>query len=40
MPLLIDGKKISTEIKDELKVTVEELKKQGGDLPGSNSGRR
>ena len=29
MPLLIDGKKISTEIKDELKVTVEELKKQG-----------
>ena len=28
MPLLIDGKKISTEIKDELKVTVEELKKQ------------
>lgn len=31
MPLLIDGKKISTEIKDELKVTVEELKKQGVD---------
>lgn len=29
MPLLIDGKKISTEIKDELRVTVEELKKQG-----------
>ena len=29
MPLLIDGKKISTEIKDELKITVEELKKQG-----------
>ena len=29
MPLLIDGKKISTEIKDELKVTVEKLKKQG-----------
>ena len=29
MPLLIDGKKISTDIKDELKVTVEELKKQG-----------
>lgn len=29
MPLLIDGKKISTEIKDELKGTVEELKKQG-----------
>lgn len=29
MPLLIDGKKISNEIKDELKVTVEELKKQG-----------
>ena len=29
MPLLIDGKKISTEIKDELKVNVEELKKQG-----------
>lgn len=29
MPLLIDGKKISTEVKDELKVTVEELKKQG-----------
>ena len=29
MPLLIDGKKISTEIKAELKVTVEELKKQG-----------
>ena len=29
MSLLIDGKKISTEIKDELKVTVEELKKQG-----------
>ena len=29
MPLLIDGKKISTEIKDELKVTVGELKKQG-----------
>ena len=29
MTLLIDGKKISTEIKDELKVTVEELKKQG-----------
>ena len=29
MPLLIDGKKISTEIKEELKVTVEELKKQG-----------
>lgn len=29
MPLLIDGKRISTEIKDELKVTVEELKKQG-----------
>lgn len=29
MPLLIDGKKISTEIKDELKVTVEELKRQG-----------
>lgn len=29
MPLLIDGKKISTEIKDELKVTVDELKKQG-----------
>ena len=29
MPLLIDGKKISTEIKDKLKVTVEELKKQG-----------
>ena len=28
MPLLIDGKKISTEIKDELKITVEELKKQ------------
>ena len=46
MPLLIDGKKISTEIKDELKVTVEELKKQGvetclaviqvGDDPASN----
>ena len=31
MPLLIDGKKISTEIKDELKITVEELKKQGVD---------
>ena len=29
MPLVIDGKKISTEIKDELKITVEELKKQG-----------
>lgn len=29
MPLLIDGKKISTEIKDELKVTIEELKKRG-----------
>lgn len=29
MPLLINGKKISTEIKDELKLTVEELKKQG-----------
>ena len=29
MPLLIDGKKISTEIKDELKLTVEELKRQG-----------
>ena len=29
MPLVIDGKKISNEIKDELKVTVEELKKQG-----------
>ena len=26
---MIDGKKISTEIKDELKITVEELKKQG-----------
>lgn len=29
MPLLIDGKKISGEIKDELKVKVEELKKNG-----------
>ena len=29
MPLVIDGKNISTEIKDELKITVEELKKQG-----------
>ena len=28
MPLLIDGKKISAEIRDELRVTVEELKKQ------------
>lgn len=31
MPLLIDGKRISTEIKDELKVKVQELKKQGTD---------
>lgn len=29
MPLLIDGKRISTEIKDELKVKVQELKEQG-----------
>lgn len=32
MPKLIDGKKISTEIKEELKIEVQQLKEQGKDV--------
>lgn len=32
--ILIDGKKISTEIKNELRIQIEELKKQGKNVPG------
>lgn len=33
MPTLLDGKKVSSQIKDELKVKVEQLKKEGGKVP-------
>jgi methylenetetrahydrofolate dehydrogenase (NADP+)/methenyltetrahydrofolate cyclohydrolase len=32
--ILIDGKKISTEIKNELRIQIEELKKKGKNVPG------
>lgn len=40
MANLIDGKLISTQIKDELKEEVAELKKKGIEVPCGDSGRK